>query len=34
MVMFNKFVYENKFIIEKHMKFIMEIDTHIKIIEQ
>jgi hypothetical protein len=34
MVMFNKFFYQNKFVIEKHIKFIIETDTHIKFIEQ
>jgi hypothetical protein len=32
--MFNKFLYENKFVIEKHKKFVIESDTHIKFIEQ
>jgi hypothetical protein len=32
--MFNKFLYENKFVIEKHIKFLMETDTHIKFIEK
>ena len=34
MVMFNEFLYQNKFIIEKHIKFIIETNTHIKFIEQ
>jgi hypothetical protein len=29
--MFNKFLYQNKFVIEKHIKFIIEIDTQIKL---
>jgi len=32
--MFNKFLYQNKFVIEKHIKFIIETDKHIKFIEQ
>ena len=31
-VMFNKFLYQNKFIIEKHVKFIIKTNTHIKFI--
>ena len=31
--MFNKFLYQNKFVIEKHIKFIIETNTHIKFIE-
>jgi hypothetical protein len=34
MVMFNKFFYQNKFVIEKHIKFVIETDTHINFIEQ
>ena len=34
LVMFNKFLYENKFVIEKHIKFVVETDKHIKFIEQ
>ena len=34
LVMFNKFLYENKFVIEKHIKILMETDTHIKFIEK
>jgi predicted choloylglycine hydrolase len=34
MVMFNKFLNQNKFIIEKQIKFVIETDTHIKFIEQ
>jgi hypothetical protein len=30
MVIFNEFFNQNKFIIEKHIKFIIETDTHIK----
>ena len=33
LVIFNKFLYQNKFVIEKHIKFIIETDTHIKFIE-
>jgi len=32
--MFNKFLCQNKFIIEKHIKFEIEIDKLIKFIEQ
>ena len=28
LVIFNEFLYQNKFIIEKHIKFVIEIDTH------
>jgi hypothetical protein len=34
LVMFNEFLYQNKFIIEKHIKFIIETNTHIKFIKQ
>jgi hypothetical protein len=34
LVMFNKFIYQNKFVIEKHIKFVIKTDTHIKFIEQ
>jgi len=34
LVMFNKFLYQNKFIIEKHIKFVIETDTYIKFIDQ
>jgi hypothetical protein len=34
LVIFNEFLYQNKFIIKKHIKFIIEINTHIKFIEQ
>ena len=34
LVMFNEFLYQNKFIIKKHIKFIIETTTHIKFIEQ
>ena len=33
LVMFIEFLYQNKFIIEIHIKFIIETDTHIKFIE-
>jgi len=33
-VMFNKILYKNKYIIKKHIKFVIKTDTHIKIIEQ
>jgi hypothetical protein len=26
--MFNEFLYQNKLVIEKHIKFIIETDTH------
>jgi len=29
--MFNEFLYQNKFVTEKHIKFIIETDTHIKL---
>jgi hypothetical protein len=28
LVMFNEFLYQNKLVIEKHIKFIIETDTH------
>ena len=34
LVMFNKFIYQNKFVIEKHIKFVIKTVTHIKFIEQ
>ena len=34
LVMFNELFYQNKFVIEKHIKFIIKTDTHIKFIEQ
>jgi hypothetical protein len=34
LVMFNKFIYQNKFVIEKHIKFVIKTNTHIKFIEQ
>jgi len=34
LVMFNKFLYQNKFVIEKHIKFVIETNTQIKFIEQ
>jgi hypothetical protein len=34
LVMFNELLYQNKFVIEKHIKFIIETDTHIKFIKQ
>jgi len=33
LIMFNEFLYQNKFVIETHIKFVIEIDTHIKFIE-
>jgi hypothetical protein len=33
LVMFNEFFYQNKFAIEKHIEFIIKIDTYIKFIE-
>jgi hypothetical protein len=32
--MFNEFLYQNKSVIEKHIKFIIETDTYIGFIEQ
>jgi hypothetical protein len=32
--MFNKVLYQNKFVIEKLIKFVIETDTHIKFIKQ
>jgi hypothetical protein len=29
--MFNKFLYQNKFVTKKHIKFIIKTDTHIKL---
>jgi len=34
LVIYNGLLYQNKFVIEKHIKFIIEIDTHIKLNEQ
>jgi len=34
MVILNEFRNQNKFIIGKHIKFVIETDTHIKFIEQ
>jgi hypothetical protein len=34
LVLFNKLFYQNKFVIEKHIKFVIETDIHIKFIEQ
>jgi hypothetical protein len=34
LVMFNKFLCQNKFVIEKHIKFIIKTSTHVKFIEQ
>ena len=34
LVMFNEFLYQNKFVIEKHINFLIETNTHIKFIEQ
>jgi hypothetical protein len=31
--MFNEFFYQNKFVIEKHLKFVIETDIYIKFIE-
>jgi hypothetical protein len=33
-VIFNEFFYQNKFVIEKDIKFVIETDIHIKFIEQ
>jgi hypothetical protein len=33
LIMFNEPLYQNKFIIEKHIIFVIETDTHIKFIE-
>jgi hypothetical protein len=29
LVIFNEFLYQNKFVIEKYIKFVIEINTHI-----
>jgi hypothetical protein len=34
LIISNELFYQNKFVKEKHIKFIIEIDTHIKFIEQ
>jgi hypothetical protein len=34
LIIFNEFLYQNKFVIEKHIKFVIETNTHIKFIEQ
>jgi hypothetical protein len=34
LVISNEFLYQNKFVKEKHIKFIIETDTHIKFDEQ
>jgi hypothetical protein len=34
LVIFNEFIYQNKFVIEKYIKFVIEINTYIKFIEQ
>ena len=34
LIIFNEFLSQNKFMIEKHIKFIIETYTHIKFIEQ
>ena len=34
LVIFNGLLYQNKFVIEKHIKFVIEIDTHIKLNEK
>jgi len=31
MIMFDELLFQNKFVIEKHIKFTIETDTHIKI---
>jgi len=33
LVLFNKLFYQNKFVIKKHIKFIIETNIHIKFIE-
>jgi hypothetical protein len=33
LVVFNNFLYQNKFVIKEHIKFIIETDTHIRFIE-
>jgi hypothetical protein len=33
-VIFNELFYQNKFVIEKDIKFVIETDIHIKFIEQ
>ena len=33
LIIFNEPLYQNKFIIEKHIIFVIETDTHIKFIE-
>jgi hypothetical protein len=33
LIMFNEFFYQNKFVLEKHIKFIIETDTHRKFVE-
>jgi hypothetical protein len=33
LIMFNEFLYKNKFVIEKHMKIIIKTRIHIKFIE-
>ena len=34
LVVFNEFLCQDKLVIEKHIKFIIETDIHIKFIEQ
>ena len=34
LIIFNEFLYQNKFVIEIHIKFVIETNTHIKFIEQ
>jgi hypothetical protein len=34
LVIFNEFFYQNKFVIEKHIKLLIETDTHKTFIEQ
>jgi hypothetical protein len=33
LIMFNEFLYQNKFVIEKHIKFVIETNTYINFIE-
>jgi len=33
LIVFNEFLNQNKFVIEKHIKFLIENETHIKFIE-
>jgi hypothetical protein len=34
LIIFNEFLYQNKFVIEKHIKFIIETNPYIKFIKQ